>query len=127
MSKTAADKLQSIGVLTENLALKWLEEKGLSLITRNYRCKTGEIDLIMSDHSCLIFVEVRYRRNSTFGSALESVNRQKQKKLLRTAQVFLTKHPRYRGLPCRFDVMAAQPANNNLQWTWIKDAFGMQA
>ena len=57
----------------EEQALKFLEQKGLTLITRNYRCRLGEIDLIMRDHPAVVFIEVRLRGKSKFGNAGESI------------------------------------------------------
>lgn len=111
----------------EYRAGRWLEDRGLELVTRNFRCKLGEIDLLMRDGPTLVFVEVRYRKRHHFGGSLESVDRRKQQKLLRTAEYFLALNRHYRDFPCRFDVMAASPTPgkaNELSWQWVKNAFG---
>ena len=115
----------STGTKIEQRALQWLTHQGLKPVFQNYSCRAGEIDIIMYHGQQLVFVEVRFRQYSAFGSALESVDRRKQKKLLYTAEHFLIKYPRYASHPCRFDVLAAQPAKggNKLQWQWIKNAF----
>jgi putative endonuclease len=76
------------GNQAENLALIYLQENGLQLIEQNYLTKMGEIDIIMLDKSehTLVFVEVRYRQNTQFGSATDSINHNKQTKLIRIAQ-----------------------------------------
>jgi len=105
------------GENAEALACRWLKSKGLSLLTQNYRCKAGEIDLIMQQDSCLVFVEVRYRSHSGFGSAAESVTPAKQQKLMRAAQHYLQRldhTPR-----CRFDIIGID-GDNQIQW--IKNA-----
>ena len=73
----------------------------------------------------LVFVEVRFRKSDNFGSPVESVTASKQRKLLQTAQLFLLAHPQWRNAPCRFDIVAARPTENNaLQFEWIQNAFG---
>ncbi|MCG8083044.1 MAG: YraN family protein, partial [Candidatus Thiodiazotropha taylori] len=67
-----ADHLQQ-GEAAEQLAVDYLSRRGLKLVTRNFRCKVGEIDLIMREKRTLVFVEVRYRQSDDYGSALESI------------------------------------------------------
>ncbi|MEE4282845.1 MAG: YraN family protein [Pseudomonadales bacterium] len=115
------------GPLGEQTALDHLLGAGLTLIERNYSCKLGEVDLIMTDQSALaetlVFFEVRYRNTQQFGGAAASVDAVKQKKLIRTAHHFLKTHPKLRKLPARFDVIAlsGKPAEPDLRW--IKQAF----
>ncbi|MCW9022255.1 MAG: YraN family protein, partial [Sedimenticola sp.] len=73
----------------EQLAQRYLEQRGLRTLERNYRCKMGEIDIIMKDQDSLVFVEVRYRKQNAFGSAAESVTTTKQKKIIRAAYHYL--------------------------------------
>lgn len=115
------------GNAIEQLACRWLQDRGLELVKRNYRCKVGEIDLLMLERDTLVFVEVRFRRQSRYGSGVESVDRRKQRKLALAANHFLVTHRRYASQPCRFDVLAASPVDGcqeQLQWIWIKAAFG---
>ncbi len=108
---------QQTGKEAEDRALSYLEQNGLSLIQRNYRSRYGEIDLIMKDGGTIVFIEVRYRRNKTFGGASLSVTFQKQQRLLTTAAQFLQQHaPHY---PARMDVLALE--GNDIEW--IKNAF----
>lgn len=96
--------LQVIGDAGEELALAHLLEQGLHLVTRNFRCKCGEIDLIMTQGETLVFVEVRARKNSTYGGAAASVTASKQRRIVNAAQRYLQ---RYRMPPaCRIDVIA---------------------
>jgi len=111
-----------IGSQAENLALQHLEQQGLNLVKRNYHCRGGEIDLIMMDNLALVFVEVRYRKTATFGSAIESVNQAKQKRIIHTAQQFLQQQPPPHTI-CRFDVVAISPKQHTFEITWLKDAF----
>lgn len=109
----------------EALALRHLEAAGLKLLQRNYRCASGEIDLVMRDGAVLVLVEVRYRRDSRFGGAAASVGSHKQQRLLRAAQHLLQTHRTYRQQRARFDLVAIDGDDNNPQLNWIKDAFRM--
>lgn len=107
----------------EAVAEQYLVQQGLSFIKRNYNCKAGEIDLIMQDTNILVFVEVRYRSNPSFGSAAESITARKIQRLRKTAEHYLQIHHRHAHLYKRFDVIAitARPAKQ--ETLWIKDAF----
>ncbi|MET0066120.1 MAG: YraN family protein [Candidatus Thiodiazotropha sp.] len=108
------------GAEAEQQALDYLHRQGLRLIERNYRCKAGELDLIMCDRSdSLIFVEVRYRRSSDYGSASESITPGKQRKLLAAARHYLQTHAEER--PCRFDVVTLN-GDSHPRMEWIKNA-----
>ncbi|MEH6472439.1 MAG: YraN family protein [Halopseudomonas sp.] len=104
---------------------RFLEKRGLQSITRNYSAPGGEIDLIMRHQQTLVFVEVRFRKSSRYGSAAESVDCRKQQRISRTAAHFLQKHPQYQNLVCRFDVVACHPDNGSesLQIEWLSNAF----
>lgn len=92
------------GEAGEESALQYLQQQGLTLVERNFRCKGGEIDLIMQDCNALVFVEVRKRADHRYGGAAASVTARKQARLVIAAQTFLQ---RYRTPPaCRFDVVA---------------------
>lgn len=114
---------RTAGRQAEDAACRHLSERGLKLLERNFRHRRGEIDLIMQDNSCVVFVEVRYRRNPYFGGALESVDRKKQEKLVITARHYLQIHEHAAKRPARFDVIAISPGAQGLQIEWIKDAF----
>ncbi|MCG8037173.1 MAG: YraN family protein [Candidatus Thiodiazotropha taylori] len=113
-----ADHLQQ-GEAAEQLAVDYLSRRGLKLVTRNFRCKVGEIDLIMREKRTLVFVEVRYRQSDDYGSALESITPSKQRKLLAAANLYLQKNRIDQA--CRFDVVAINGSANK-HTTWIKDA-----
>ena len=109
----------------EARAADWLQQKGQRLLRRNYRARTGELDLIMLDGSCLVFVEVRARAHPRFGGAAATVDRRKQGRIFRTAQAFLQENPRYGQLRCRFDVLAFEPrqSTRDEDILWVKGAF----
>src|SRR3546814_20829433 len=98
---------QKLGHLAENRARRHLESAGATFLCRNLRCKTGEIDLVFRDRTTLVFVEVRRRSSDCFGGAAASVNRQKQRRLIRPARFFLPAIARrhFQGMvpACRFD------------------------
>ena len=107
---------QIAGQAAEDEALHYLQRQGLTLVERNFRCKGGEIDLIMQERQVLIFVEVRKRADMRHGGAAASVTSAKQRRLVIAAQVYLQ---RYRSLPaCRFDVIAIDGAT----FSWLKNA-----
>ncbi len=111
-----------IGAEVEAMALVFLQAEGLKLVCRNYRCRRGEIDLIMLDGAILVFIEVRYRKNSHFGSAAESITSSKQRRITTAAAHYLQHNTGAASMPCRFDVVAVTLAEHkNLDW--IKDAF----
>lgn len=105
----------------ESIALEFLERQGMRLIERNYHCRQGEIDLIMEHRGALIFVEVRFRTGSTFGSALESIDARKKSRIIQCASHYLSTLKASRT--ARFDVVALSPGNRQLDIDWIPDAF----
>jgi len=111
------------GQVTEAAACRYLQNAGLKLLEKNYRCRQGEIDLIMLDNADLVFIEVRFRRHSGFGSGAESVTVAKQQKIIHTAQHFLASHQSEAAKACRFDVISVTSQNQNYQFNWIKNAF----
>ena len=117
--------MKSLGDEYEQRAATLLEDQGLRLLTRNFRGKTGEIDLIAAEGGRLVFIEVRARRNRYFNSAAGSVDRRKQQRLIRTAQLFLQCHPQWASAPCRFDVIAFEPpqSGSRPKIRWIRGAF----
>jgi len=118
--RTSEKKLNP-GVEAENLAQKFLEKNNLQCIHKNYYTRLGEIDRIMLDDNLLIFVEVRLRSNRQV-SALESVDKFKQRKIIKAAQYFLLENKQYQNFPCRFDVIALKQLSLD-KIIWVKDAF----
>lgn len=106
------------GAQAEDAAARYLQQRGLQLVTRNYRSRFGEIDLILQDQETLVFVEVRMRSGSAFGGAAASVDVHKQSKLVRTAQHYLATLAHIP--PCRFDVVLLSSPD---AIEWVKNAF----
>ena len=117
-----ADK-RALGAHAETLALNMLRRHGLRLVARNFLCRHGEIDLIMRDGDCLVFVEVRSRRHSGWGSAAESIGHRKQRRLAATAEFFLLSHRRWQRSACRFDAVLFDGGLNDNNTCWHKDIF----
>lgn len=107
----------------EAVALDYLTSKKLGIIKKNYFCKAGEIDLIMKDQDTLVFIEVKYRKNSDWVSALESVTKSKQRKIIRAAQMFLLQNKQFKDWNCRFDVVSIEGTEQNPAIEWIDGAF----
>lgn len=112
----------ALGDHAEQLAHDFLRDHGLRPIARNFRCRGGEIDLIMLDDRCLAFIEVRYRRSSNFLEPVLTVDHRKQRKIIRTAAMFAARNRRLATLPMRFDVVALE-GEDQPDIRWIRDAF----
>lgn len=109
------------GRQAEDLAARFLEKQKLKIVTRNYRCRGGEIDLVCRDGKVLVFVEVRLRRNAAYGGAAASVTPTKQRRIILAAQHFLMTHS-LANSDCRFDcVLLNGVSENNIEW--LRDAF----
>ena len=108
------------GAQEENLALAYLQARDMQLVTRNFRCRGGELDLVMREKETLVIVEVRKRGNPNFGSAAESVDGRKQARIILAAQNFLASRAEFARSPVRFDVVAMDGAN---KIEWVRDAF----
>ena len=108
------------GILAEALSATYLRAQGLKLLEKNYRCRFGEIDLILRDGVTLVFAEVRLRKNQNFGGAAASITRSKQQRILAAARHYLSgmKTP-----ACRFDVLLLHDLNPE-HIEWIQNAFG---
>jgi putative endonuclease len=124
-----------VGQKAEEAALIFLQRQGFQLIAQNFHCRMGEIDLIMTQDQLLIFVEVRQRKSSVYGSAAASVTVSKQRKIIKTSAFFLQLFPKFETFDCRFDVIAIDGPNyntkenshkidlGNIIINWIEGAF----
>ena len=118
-----ASPTQLRGNIAENAALHYLQKKRLILVTRNFRCKLGEIDLIMQDTATLVFIEVRCRNHAQYGNGADSITIAKQQKILRAASLYLLQKQRHSTPECRFDVVSVSGLPPAAKITWIKSAF----
>lgn len=111
------------GAAAEAAALRFLEARGFTVVARNWRCRQGEIDLVVRQASLLVFAEVRLRNRDDFGGALASVTPAKQRKIVATAGAFLQHHPDLCACDCRFDVLALRAGPEAWQVRWLPAAF----
>ena len=110
----------AVGRFGEELAARRLSEAGLCILARNWRCRGGELDLVMRDGETLVIAEVRKRSSNAFGGAAASVDARKRDRIIQSAQRFLMEHPQFSRAPVRFDVLALDREDNI---EWIKAAF----
>ncbi len=114
----------SVGKDAEQIALDYLLARNLRLVARNFHCRVGEIDLIMLDRDCLVFIEVRYRKPNRFASAANSVDSRKQVKLIKAAAFYLCRNVHLAEHVVRFDVVALDgPSELRSKLQWLQDAF----
>lgn len=122
---------KEIGDNAEQWAKQFLEGAGLNLVYENYYSRYGEIDLVMLDQKTepksLVFVEVRYRKSTRYGSGAETVSQAKQNKIIKTAHCFLQQEKKYQDYSARFDVVSVSQKDGELDATWHKNAFQASA
>ena len=116
-----------VGRAGEDEAARLLKKNGFKMIDRNYRCRFGEVDIIATDGAVLVFVEVKTRSPSSFGTPAEAVTPRKQGKLIKTARHYISENPKKADSPIRFDVVSVEYADGTCKATLIKDAFGVDA
>ena len=107
----------------EEIALKHLEGNGLRLLTRNFKARGGEIDLVMAEAGTVVFVEVRSRTCADPVEPIATVTLRKRSRVIRAAQWFLLRHPHLAGNPCRFDVVGITGTLESHAVTWLSAAF----
>jgi len=116
---------QHSGQQAEQKAKIYLQSSGLQLLEQNYRCFHGEIDLVMRDQEDIVFIEVRSRKRMDYGYPAETVNKSKQRKIIKTATHFLQKAGWLYRVNSRFDVIALLFIDGKWQLDWIKNAFSV--
>ena len=124
--KKRTETREPIGNQAENWAETFLKKQGLNKVAKNYRTPRGEIDLIMRDGNTLVFIEVRLRSSSDYGSAKESINWKKQQRLTYAAEHYLQKNKLWNQAQCRFDAICLDKDtdnNNQYQVEWLRNAF----
>ena len=111
------------GLAAEQLAAEHLQARGVKILGRNLRCKSGELDLVCLDAGVLAVVEVRQRGSAEYGGSLASVTWAKQRKIIRATR-FLLREKHWSRVPLRFDVVAIEGLPEGAHRVdWIKDAF----
>lgn len=95
-----------VGGLYEQRAMNYLLKNGFCIIDTNYRCRLGEIDIIAIKDEILRFIEVKYRKNNSFGEPYEAVTKSKQRKIIKTAMWYLNVNAKYQNRQCSFDVIS---------------------
>ena len=108
---------------SEQVAVNYLIKQGLTLVEQNTHSRYGEIDIIMRAGEEWVFIEVRYRKTLHFGGGLESVNYNKQQKLIKTAELYMQKHSKIYFDSCRFDVIELSGELTKPTINWIQNAF----
>jgi len=114
---------QEVGRRAEAQAADHLIAQGLEPVLANYRCRFGELDLVMRDGGTLAVIEVRRRSSRDFGGAAASITRGKQRRIVRATRHLLLTHATLRHYPIRFDVVTLEPAAGGTRIEWLRNAF----
>lgn len=117
-NNTTSETTRAIGQRGEDAAARYVEKCGLKILTRNFRCRGGEIDLVCRDGKALVFVEVRLRGNASHGGAGASITVTKQARIILAAQHYLARNNAF-DVDCRFDCVLIDGQDIE----WIRDAF----
>jgi len=115
---------RAIGTAAESVAREHLCSRGLTLVCANYRCRSGELDLVLLDGEVLVVAEVRLRASARFGGARESIDWAKRRRIVRATEHLRLMHAELRSRRVRFDVVvfdAAMPGDGGIEW--IRGAF----
>ena len=116
----------ALGRAAEDLAAQHLAAQGAEVLLRNFRRRTGELDLVALHGGVVLVVEVRLRSRDDYGGGAASVDARKQRRLIRTTQQLLQSRPDLARRPLRFDVMVVTPddaAPDGRRLEWIRHAF----
>jgi len=117
------DKRQQLGKDSEQLAVEYLQKEGYEILQRNYRIRSGEIDVVAKEKNTLVFIEVKSRSTTRYGHAIQSLTRQQQKRLSKTALTYMHQH-KLKDQSARFDVVAIQKNQYmGIEIRLIKNAF----
>ena len=110
---------KTIGRCGEDAAVRYLEKMGYTILERNYRLRIGEVDIIARDEEYLVFIEVKTRRSTTFGSPFEAVDTRKQQRIFKVASAYVGE----KDIPVRFDVVAVYLNGQDIRVEILKNAF----
>lgn len=114
---------QALGRSAEDLAAAHLQAAGAQIMLRNFRRRTGELDLVAKHEGTLLIVEVRLRSREDYGGAAASVDAAKRRRIVRTAQQLLQSRREFAHWPVRFDVLVVTPTAAPWRVEWIRHAF----
>jgi putative endonuclease len=113
----------SIGRQGESMARVFLKKKGYNIVAHNFRCRFGEIDLVLRKKQAFRFIEVKYRRSEEYGLPQESVQKRKQTKIRKTAVLWLKLRQLPMDTEVHFDVLAINQESGKISYNYIEDAF----
>lgn len=113
---------QRLGIDGESMACEELERRGYAIVERRYRTRFGEIDVIANDRGTVVFVEVKTKTDSSFSDPVESVTKQKQRRLVSMAEQYAALH-KLDNTPCRFDVVTVDVSVTPSRIAVYEDAF----
>lgn len=120
--KSGTQTVSSLGQQGEEVAAHYLQAKGYKILERNYRCRSGEVDIVAEEKGDLVFVEVKSRRSKRYGNPAEAVTPRKQGQISKAALCYLG--DRHRGRAARFDVVTVQFSGGRVtEVEIIRDAF----
>ena len=105
---SAGEKLntRNIGGIGEERAIRYLKNNEFKIVKQNYRCKVGEIDIIALKDNILRFIEVKYRKDESYGCPYEAVTGKKQNKIFKVSSWFLNENRQFENIQCSFDVIS---------------------
>jgi putative endonuclease len=122
----ASPDRKTLGAAAEAAACAHLEAAGLHRLAHHVNYRFGELDWVMREGDTIVFVEVRYRRDESFGGAAGSVDFRKRRRLVLAARAWLASQRRLAEAPCRFDVVTVQGAEEAFECEWIRGAFTLE-
>jgi putative endonuclease len=112
------------GRFWEDSASEYLAQRGVRTLLRRYRCRLGELDLVCTDESSLVVVEVRARSSTRHASAADSIDYFKRRRIVQATRHLLMRHPAWSERPVRFDVVAIERIDSaEPRIEWIRGAF----
>jgi putative endonuclease len=121
--RSTIDRIKAGGA-AETAAAEFLQAQHLTILARNYRCRTGEIDIVaQTTDGIVIIAEVRLRARCNYGGGAASVDWRKQRKIQRATRHLLAMHPALARCALRFDVLDLKPAAGGFNINWIRHAF----
>ena len=111
----------TVGDYGERITQRMLQESGYTIIDRNWRCASGEIDIVSAKANNLVFIEVKTRSNSDFGMPEAAVGSKKRRRLRLLAGEWIDGHPTYRGMNSRIDVVAVHLRSKPIRLVHLQD------